>query len=230
MEDKAGMSNITEMVESLDSRAPVVGINIVGTSVAGEPHEFPLKLNMGAGLQKYEGYIGIDIDPDMPACDMEHDLMEPLDLPDECASHIFCSHTLEHLPGWRAEYTLKDWRRLLQPNGILWGHVPDCEVYAEKFLETMNGDEWGHRKATEALLGGYAWDHTVTETQAHHMAYTKETLERALNRAGFTIIKVEKENPGRHDWRLTFFALKGENPPAKMAEPTWGPMEEGVAE
>ena len=99
------MENETGIIEAhcrrcgVPSREFICNACAIEVGAVEEHPSKPLKLNMGAGLQKYEGYIGVDIDPNMPACDLEHDLMEPLDLPDGCASHIICSHTLEHLPG-----------------------------------------------------------------------------------------------------------------------------------
>jgi len=182
-----------------------------------------IKLNMGAGVQKYEGYIGVDIDPNMPAADLIHDLTEPLLLPDECVSHIHCCHMLEHMTRWDALSALTEWRRLLCKDGILWGFVPDGEEVARMFLESMGpeGDEWTHRKMTQMMLGGNSWDHTVGMTQSHHMLYDQWTLRSILYDSGFSLVQVDKQSVARFDQRLAFYAIKRQGPAAFLEEPKW---------
>ena len=178
-----------------------------------------LKLNLGAGEQRYKGYTGVDI-RSTPACDLQHDLLEPLPLPDNCVSHIFCSHTLEHLPGHRAPFVLRDWFRVLTNNGILWGYVPDGEAACALWLEAVkNEDEWSQKRLTDVLLGGYATDPLATPEQAHKMLYSAAILRDVLTSGGFQVVVVNKGHPGRWDWRLEFYAVKGIYPEVVLAEP-----------
>lgn len=186
-----------------------------------------LKLNMGAGDQRYKGYVGIDIQP-TPACDLVHDLEEVLPLPDGCASHIFCSHTLEHLHMWKVPLVLKDWHRVLADGGILWGYVPDCEAAAQLFLDTNlrigtaeddGTAQWAHQKATEIMLGSSSYDFRRGDEQTHHCAFTHKSLRGVLNAGGFQGVQINRERPGPWDMRLAFFACKGVYPEHELPEP-----------
>ena len=192
-----------------------------------------LKLNMGAGDQRYKGYIGIDIQQ-TPACDLVHDLEEPLPLPDGCASHIFCSHTLEHLHMWKVPLVLKDWFRLLADGGLLWGYVPDCEAAAQLFLDsnarvgTPEDDgtaQWAHQKATEMMLGASSYDFRRGDEQTHHCAFTHKTLRDVLNAGGFQVVQIDREHPVAWDYRLAFYAVKGMYPEHELPEPVIGHQE-----
>lgn len=181
-----------------------------------------LKLNMGAGEQRYRGYIGIDIVPG-PACDLVHDLEEPLAfLPDGCCSHIFCSHTLEHLHMHRVPLVLKEWHRLLCDKGILWGYVPDGLAAAQIYIKADETDDhWAHRKATEMLLGASSYDYTRGDEQTHHCAFTVRTLSGVLNAGGFQAVQVDREQAGPWDYRLAFYAIKGIYTEQDLHEPVW---------
>lgn len=178
-----------------------------------------LKLNLGAGEQRYKGYIGVDVRK-TPACDIQHDLLEPLPFPDGCASHIFCSHALEHLPGHKAQAILRDWHRVLADGGILWGFVPDGEAACALWLEAVkNGDEWGQKRLTDIILGGYATDYLQGREQSHCMLYDAKLLRAYMTDAGFQIVDIKQEHPSKWDWRLAFYGLKGVYPEIEIMEP-----------
>ena len=178
-----------------------------------------IKLNLGAGEQRYKGYIGVDVRK-TPACDIQHARLKPLPFPDNCASYIFCSHTLEHLPGHKAQAILRDWHRVLADKGILWGFVPDGEAACTLWLEAVkNEDEWAQKRLTDIILGGYATDYLQGPEQSHHMLYDARLMRAYLTDAGFQIIDVKREHPGKWDWRIAFYAMKGVYPEIEVMEP-----------
>jgi len=57
-----------------------------------------IKIDLGCGVDKLEGYIGLDIKPG-PMVDIVHDLTKtPWPFPDNYADVIRSSHVIEHLP------------------------------------------------------------------------------------------------------------------------------------
>jgi len=57
----------------------------------------PLKLNLGCGYRKMEGYVNADKYPDsQPDLVMDLEAL-PWPFPDNCATHVFMSHVLEHI-------------------------------------------------------------------------------------------------------------------------------------
>jgi len=108
------------------------------------PEEVPLKLDLGCGPNKLEGFTGVDIRP-FPGVDRLSDLTKipwvlnhaeeggriiPGDVPlgDESVSEVYCSHFVEHLTGpQRVEFFNELYRvlktgaqaRIICPN---WSH------------------------------------------------------------------------------------------------------------
>ena len=56
-----------------------------------------LKLNLGGGKQKKEGYINIDI-VTLPSVDIVHDLNNGIPFEDDTVDEVYSQHFLEHLP------------------------------------------------------------------------------------------------------------------------------------
>lgn len=74
-----------------------------------------LRLDIGSGLRAKPGFYGVD---QLPGVDIEADLNQPLDLlPDGCAEHVFCSHSLEHVE--RFVPLLAELHRLMRPGALL---------------------------------------------------------------------------------------------------------------
>ncbi len=78
-----------------------------------------IKLDLGCGENKQEGFVGIDIRK-LKGVDIVHDLEKfPYPLPDECASLAIASHLVEHInphKGVFIDFMNEVWR-LLKPNG-----------------------------------------------------------------------------------------------------------------
>jgi len=77
----------------------------------------PLKLNLGAGRSKMEGFTSVDIAADSGA-DIVHDLMSfPWPFDDDSVEEVHASHFLEHLDGpERIEFFNELWR-VMKPGG-----------------------------------------------------------------------------------------------------------------
>lgn len=75
----------------------------------------PLRLDVGAGQRRREGYYSLDLVP-LPGVDVVADLNEPLsELPDASVGAIHCRHVLEHVP--RLMELLAEFHRVLTPDG-----------------------------------------------------------------------------------------------------------------
>lgn len=87
-----------------------------------------MKLNVGSGHERYEGWKNVDFaeetKPDYLA-DFRH-----LPLEDNSVDEIFASHVLEHTA--LKEDVLKEWERVLRPNGKIIIAVPDLlQLYSQ---------------------------------------------------------------------------------------------------
>lgn len=60
--------------------------------------EAPLRLDLGCGPNKAEGFFGVDI-MSFPAVDLRHDLTKPWPWKNDSVSEVHSSHFVEHLTG-----------------------------------------------------------------------------------------------------------------------------------
>src|SRR5678815_274504 len=115
--------------------------------------------------------------------------------PDVCASitdmgeigrfdTLYCGHTLEHLYLHEISLALREFLRVLKPNGRALIRVPDLEdikptgevVYTSTSGELIAGVDmyFGHRKSV-----------AVNPYMAHRFGFVQDTLKRVLTAAGF---------------------------------------------
>ena len=141
-----------------------------------------LKLYVGCGKDRREGYVGIDLyaeaaDVRAAAWDLPYD--------DGIVEAIYTSHMIEHLSPKEWELTLVEWRRVLRDGGQLEIRCPNFELYVREYLE---GDyeyrqEWG-------LINIFGWQDRgpgmLTRT-----GFTVERLRRELPAAGFKVTRCE---------------------------------------
>lgn len=74
-----------------------------------------LKLDLGCGQRKQDGYIGVDIAP-CAGVDVVHDLrLMPWPWDDASVSAVYCSHFLEHLSGSLRMSFMDELYRIMQP-------------------------------------------------------------------------------------------------------------------
>lgn len=90
---------------------------------------FFTKYCVGKGLDI--GFGGDLILPDAQGWDFEHgDAQYLKGLKDESFDYVYSSHTLEHV--FDVETTLKNWYRVLKPNGYLILYIPHRDLYEKK--------------------------------------------------------------------------------------------------
>lgn len=81
----------------------------------------PLQLHIGCGTHRLADYVNCDVSP-TSAADRIFDCTGPWPFPDDSASVIYCSHTLEHLHDFRSFF--REAHRVLRPDGALQIRVP----------------------------------------------------------------------------------------------------------
>jgi ubiquinone/menaquinone biosynthesis C-methylase UbiE len=82
----------------------------------------PLRIDIGSGPRPRPGFYALD-QLELEGIDIVADLNEPLDeLPDNCAEHIFSSHTLEHVP--QLLPLLAEIHRIARPGALIEFIVP----------------------------------------------------------------------------------------------------------
>ncbi len=156
---------------------------VVGTGYLEEynrkevPFLQPLKLHLGCGRQRLEGFLNIDLMPSS-AVDLQCDSRR-LPFAAATVSRIETYHMIEHLPRHDFLEALFEWNRVLEEGGKLIIECPDFDATIKEYME-------GKKFRINNIFGlqRYPGDY-------HLFGYTFTDLETILRDVGFREIKQE---------------------------------------
>jgi predicted SAM-dependent methyltransferase len=123
---------------------PVVEIDEIIKKIADS--NAPIKLNVGCGDNKLEGYVNIDVNPNNKP-DIALDITKRLPLPDGCVDEIVMFHTIEHIEEKFHSGILSEFHRVLKPlTGVLYISYPEFSICANNYITNKSGmkDFWKH--------------------------------------------------------------------------------------
>jgi predicted SAM-dependent methyltransferase len=142
------------------------------------------RLDIGAGPALEHGWISWDIKDGRDA--------RKITLEDSSVDEIRASHVLEHLGFLDLLPTLKEWRRVLRPNGRLYLAVPDLGLIVYGLFSGLRDPN-----LLRYLMGGQ-----VDADDFHKSAFTVEVLFQILEESGFErISRAGAEGPNTsHHW------------------------------
>lgn len=158
-----------------------------------------MKLNVGCGGRKIEGYTGVDA-VERPAAQI---VAQAHAIPLESGSvdEIMAIHLLEHVHVWEAPILLKEWHRLLKPGGELILELPDLEKCCRNVVD---GRMKGGKDPDQLTLWGLFGDPRQQDPfMAHKWAYTFKSLAPMVEAAGFEGVteRQTKWHPAGRDHR-----------------------------
>lgn len=137
-----------------------------------------MKLNIGCGSNKIEGYINIDTEESCQP-DLIHDLMEkPLPYEDGTVEEILFFHCIEHIRKVLHQTILTEFQRVLTPSGRLYISYPNFWECAQRWKNNTGGE----RKFWEATLYG----RQLYPADYHVAAMDPVELTDLLGKCGFT--------------------------------------------
>ena len=140
-----------------------------------------MKLNLGCGNDRRDGYVNVDIRPDAPA-DLHEDVANLASVHDEQAEGVLALDILEHFPTTETESVLAEWHRVLAPGGALVVRVPNMTALAHALIAGSPDPALIIRN----IYGGHRWGPGGCY-DTHHTGWTPAMLESLLDRAGFTV-------------------------------------------
>lgn len=146
--------------------------------VAEKQDTTSLRINVGAGPHNDPRYVALDIKTGTDA--------RSLPYADNSVDEVYCSHLLEHFTPIERDKVLREFVRVLKPNGLCQIAVPDAKKVAEAMLKT---DESGEFRTVEMVMYGAHSD----PNDIHHAAYTENVLAACMNAAGLG--GIEKFHP-----------------------------------
>jgi predicted SAM-dependent methyltransferase len=146
-----------------------------------------MRLHLGCGPRYIEGWTHMDLLPH-PHVDLLGDAGDLRMLRSGSVEMILAVHLLEHFSTERVPHVLAEWRRVLQPHGVLRVSVPDFSVLARLYMNQAVSLP----AIAGPVLGGQKNDH-----DAHLSIYDWDTLRAFLTLARF--VDVKKYDPAETD-------------------------------
>lgn len=143
-----------------------------------------LKLNLGCGFDIRAGYVNVDAN-DEHHPDLVSDVANLSALADGVASEALAQDVLEHLPRAKASTALREWNRVLQPEGQLVVRVPSI-VHLLRLLEDKRHQDLAtQQRLIQCMYGTQGYDGDF-----HLNGFTEVTLRHDLNGAGFAVLNL----------------------------------------
>ena len=104
---------------------------------------------------------------------------------DDTFSEVYASHVAEHFD-YKNELlaTLKEWRRVITPGGILYVSVPDLDVLAKLFVDREKYSGPDRYLLMRVIFGGH-----LDQYDYHLVGLNEEFLADFLVNAGFTDLR-----------------------------------------
>jgi SAM-dependent methyltransferase len=158
----------------------------------------PLKLNLGAGRHRVEGWLAIDLVPDFEPDIVENVVDLPSFYPGQVDS-ILASHILEHVAD--PMLALLRWFEILKPGGDICVIVPNHAKSVEMWANCEHFPVFGTPPLTGILAvstGFYSYDDydqqvrenaLKAQAQMHRRSLDLPTLMALMEAAGFECLK-----------------------------------------
>jgi predicted SAM-dependent methyltransferase len=155
-----------------------------------------LRLNVGAGANHLDGWVGLDLLPERPALGMDAARRWPV--ADGTVVAVNSEHLVEHLTPEGARRYFAEAHRVLRPGGVIRTSTPNLRGLCELLVEADPASlavhrEHGYAAATHGEMVNnyfYSWD--------HRRIYDFETLRHLLTEAGFDEVEEAPFGSSRH--------------------------------
>ena len=146
-----------------------------------------MKLHLGCGKKYIEGFKHVDL-LDFNHIDYRTSVDDLHFAEDNSIDMIYAAHILEHFGRLEYKAVLKEWFRVLKPNGILRVSVPSFESVVKYYNEKDDN--------LELLLGLLVGGQKIGQYDYHKMIFDQKLLTKDLADIGFTNVQT-------YDWKET---------------------------
>jgi len=140
-----------------------------------------MRLNLGCGNKKIDGFIGVDIkDADVVAD------IRKLPYEDNSVDEIMAIHVCEHFYKHEILSVLKEWKRVLKPDGIMVLELPCLDKVMRHF------EIGSPHNMTMWALYGQPETHIDGEPALHKWCWSERNFGMLLEQAGMRNITCER--------------------------------------
>jgi predicted SAM-dependent methyltransferase len=152
----------------------------------------PLRLHLGCGTVRLDGWINIDIDGEP---DLALDLRYGLPFPDGSVDLIHSEHVMEHFRLADGQVLIAEAYRVLRPGGVIRLGMPDLARIVARYADPdWRAQPWIEDPAFDWIDSPVALMNVAFRGWEHQYLYDETELRLRLGRAGFT--RVERVAPG----------------------------------
>jgi SAM-dependent methyltransferase len=182
------------------------------------------RLEIGPGKSRLSGFETINI-VNGDQVDYILDASKSLPFEDNSFDIIYASHVLEHIPWYETDATLKEWIRILKPEGTLEIWVPDglkiCQVFIDNSLGNLNTrykDGWKILNSQEDpfywVAGRLFYGANLNYPSWHKAIFSAKSLTELLIKTGLTQVREMSidEYRGDHDHGWINLGVIGKKP------------------
>lgn len=187
-------------------------------------HVGPGHRNNGAKLpEAFQGNewkeIRLDIDPASEP-DIIGSMLDMVAVAEASVDAIYSAHNIEHVYAHEVPQVLKEFLRVLKPNGFLVVTCPDLQTVCQLVAEDRLGDAAYTSQAGPITPLDILYGHSAALAAGHHYmahktGFTLKTLTQALHTAGFATSASKRRLHGLDLWVV---ASKGAMDEAAMRE------------
>lgn len=148
--------------------------------------------------------IRLDIDPANEP-DIVGSMIDMVAVQDESVDAIYSSHNIEHVYAHEVPQVLKEFLRVLKPDGFLVVTCPDLQSVCQLVAEDKLGNAAYHSSAGPITPLDILYGHGAALAAGHHYmahktGFTLKTLTQALHTAGFATSAGKRRLRGLDLW------------------------------
>lgn len=148
-----------------------------------------VRLNLGCGGKKKEGYTGVDIFRGVNIEQMFS--IDSIPYVDKSVTAIYSEHVLEHLTFKGTEVAIKEFYRVLKDGGELHLKIPDLEQCCREYVNAKqpHARQW-YKYTIYGIQESQAGE--PDEAQIHKSGFSKDEIKTVLERHGFKVVYIER--------------------------------------
>ena len=145
-----------------------------------------MKLHLGCGTKKLEGWINIDSVAALQP-DMVHDIGQPLPYEGLSVDEILAEDLLEHFDKYLRFIVFYEWARVLKIGGKMTLQVPDFKKILRKYFK------FGYDNFVDFIFGENMWESRtyIGHYGNHKWGYSKKTLTEFAQLFGIEPVRIE---------------------------------------